>query len=211
MSGSTPTTQATDARKRLIDAVITEAFKVGHAETSVEQIVRRAGVSHATFYAHFDGKGSAIAAAHQSRFECYVDRLLETCRIQPTWPLKVKVGIGATLDMAAASPADARFLTETSLGTWSMPRGIPDSRDRIARLLIGGRAETAHGNELPGLLEAVLVTGIAAAIAAQLRAGEAKRLPALAPELTELVLAYYLGREEAADLARRPRSKPRSR
>ena len=174
---------------------------------TVEQIVRRAGLARDTFYVHFEDEGAALAAAHQSRFDRYVERLLGTCRIQSSWPLKVKVGIGATLDMATASPAEARFLTETSLGWWDPPAGIPESRDRLARFLIPGRAETAHGQELPGLLESVLVTGITSTIAAQLRAGEAKRLPALAPELTELVLACYLGREAAAELARRPRSK----
>jgi AcrR family transcriptional regulator len=210
MKGSTPTTPAATF-ERLIDAVVMETSERGHQGVTVEQIVHRAGVTRGTFYAHFDGKEAAIVAAHRSRFERYVIRLLETCRIQSTWPLKVKVGIGATLDMAAANPSDARFLIETSLGTWGLPGGIPDSRDRLARFLIGGRAETPYGKELPGLLEAVLVTGIASAISAQLRAGEAKRLPALAPELTELVLACYLGREEAAERARRPRAEPRGR
>jgi AcrR family transcriptional regulator len=213
MNGSAPTNQAADTqeRLRLVDAVVAEAVEVGYAGVTVERILRRTGMARDTFYAHFDSTGAAIFATHQSRFERYIDRLLKTCRTQPTWPMKVKVGIGATLDMAAASPADARFLTETSLGTWDMPGGIPDSKDRLARLLVGGRAETPRGDDLPSLLEAVLVTGIAATIAAQLRAGEAKRLPSLAPELTELILTYYLGREEAAGLARRPRSKPQDR
>jgi AcrR family transcriptional regulator len=210
MNGSTSTTKA-DMRERLIEAVVAETCELGHAGVSVERIVLRADVTRSTFYAYFNDEGAAIEATHHSRFDRYVTRLLETCRIQPTWPLKVKVGIGATLDMAAASPADARFLTETSLGSWDMPGGIPESRDRLARFLIAGLAETAYGDELPRLLESVLVTGIASAISAQLRSREAERLPALAPELTELILTYYLGRREAAELARRPRSKPRDR
>jgi AcrR family transcriptional regulator len=210
MDGSTPTRNA-DTRERLIEAVVAETFALGNTGVSLRQIVDRAGVARGTFYTHFNSTGDALLAAHQSRFDRYVSRLLETCRIQPTWPLKVKVGIGATLDMAAASPADARFLTETSLGRWDLPGGVPESRDRVARFLIAGRAETAQGNKLPGPLESVLVTGIAAAISAQLQAGEAGRLPALAPDLTELVLTYYLGREEAAELARRPRSTPQGR
>jgi AcrR family transcriptional regulator len=210
MNGPTPKAEP-EMRERLIEATIAETFELGHTGVTVEQIVRRAGVSRDTFYPHFDDEGAALVAAQQSRFDRYVDRLLGTCRIQPTWPLKVKVGIGATLDMAAASPADARFLTETSLGLWILAGGIPESRDRLARFLIPGRAETAYGKELPGLLESVLVTGIATTISAQLRAGEAKRLPTLAPELTELVLTYYLGREAAAELARRPRSESRDR
>jgi AcrR family transcriptional regulator len=210
MNGPSPT-NTPDTRERLIAAVVQETFELRHPGVTVEQIARRAGVAEGTFYAHFDSPGAALSAAHHSRFDRYLARLRETCRIQPTWPLKVKVGIGATLDMAAASPADALFLTETSLGQWDTPGGALESRDRIARLLIAGRAETAYGDELPGLLESVLVSAIAAAISAQLSAGEAKRLPALAPELTELVLTYYLGREAAAELARRPRTESTDR
>lgn len=207
MNGSTPTTE-TGMRERLIEAVVAETFALGHTGVTVDQIVCRAGVARDTFYAYFENPGAALAAAHQSCFDRYVGRLRGTCRIQATWPLKVKVGIGATLDMAAAAPAEARFVTETTLGRWALPGGIPESRDRLGRFLFPGRAETAHGDELPGLLESVLVTGTAAAISAQLQTGEANRLPTLAPELTELVLACYLGREQAAELARRPQAGP---
>jgi AcrR family transcriptional regulator len=206
MNPSIPTTKTKEARDRLIDAAVAETVEVGYSAVSVEAIIRRAGGSQASFDAQFAGKQAAIEAAYRCRFESYLGRLLRACEAQSEWPLKVKVGIGVTLDMAAASPVDAQFLVvETMAVGDEFLRQVLDSRDRLARLLISGRTKTEHGAELPGITEAVLVAGIAGVIAAQLRAGEIEHLPAVAPQLVELTLTPYLGREKAAGVARRPR------
>jgi AcrR family transcriptional regulator len=206
MNDSTPTTtKATDWPEGLLEAVVAATAEFGYAGLTVARIVREAGTTPASFNAHFADKQAAVEAAYQRLFERYLDRLLRTCSVQSSWPLKVKVGIGTTLDMAAASPVEARFLVEAMVGSWDFPGGMIDSRDRLARLLVAGRTETPHGAELPGVTESALVGGIAGVIAGQLRAGEAKQLPALAPQLVQLTLTPYLGRDEAAEVARRPR------
>jgi AcrR family transcriptional regulator len=206
MNQSTPPMKTNDGRERLIDAAVAETVEVGYGAVSVEAIIRRAGTSPAAFEAEFAGKQAAVEAAYGCRFERYLGRLLQVCRAQDSWPLKVKVGIGVTLDMAAASPVDAQFLAVEAMAVSDdFLQRVLDSRDRLARLLIGGRTETPHGTELPGITESVLVAGIAGVISAQLRAGETKHLPAVAPQLVELTLTPYLGREQAAEVAQRPR------
>jgi len=206
MNQSIPTTKTNEARGRLIDAAVAETVEVGYGAASAEGIIRRAGSSRSSFEAQFADKQAAVEAAYQCRFEHYLGGLLRACEAQSGWPLKVKVGIGVTLDMAAASPIDAQFLVvETMAVGDDFLQLVLDSRDRLGRLLIGGRTGTPHGAELPGITESVLVAGIAGVIAAQLRAGESKHLPAVAPQLVELTLTPYLGREKAAEVARRPR------
>jgi AcrR family transcriptional regulator len=190
-------------RKRLIEAVITETVEFGHAGATIERIVGKAGASRASFVSQFADKKAAVEVAYQCIFGRYIDRLLQTCEVHPSWPLKVKVGIGVTLDMAAASPVDARFLIETMTGACGSPDSTLDSRGRLARLLAAGRTETPYGADLPGIVESALVGGIGAVISAQLRSGEAKQLPALAPQLVELTLTPYIGSEQAAVVARR--------
>ena len=56
--------------------------------------------------------------------------------------------------------------------------------------------------------ERALVGGIATLIVHRLEAGEAERLPELLPDLYELVLTPYLGREEARRLARESAPSP---
>jgi len=206
MNRSNPTTQATDWRERLIAAVVAETVESGYAELTIERIVRRAGATLDLFQSQFADKKTAVEAAYESLFGRYLSRVLQTCEAQPSWPLKVKVGIGVTLDMVAASPVEAQFLTVEAMAIDDdFRQRVLDSRDRLARLLVAGRAETPHGVELPGVIESALVGGIAGVILAQLQDGEAKQLPALAPELVELTLTPYLGREEAAEMAGRPR------
>jgi AcrR family transcriptional regulator len=198
--------KTTEARDGLIAAAVAETVEVGYGAVSVEGIIRRAGSSRASFDAQFAGKQAAVEAAYERRFEQYLDRLLRACEAQSDWPLKVKVGIGVTLDMAAASPVDAQFLVlETMAVSHDFLQAVLHSRDRLSRLLISGRTGTPHGAELPGITESVLVAGIAGVIAAQLRAGETKHLPAVAPQLVQPTLTPYLGREKAAEVARRPR------
>jgi AcrR family transcriptional regulator len=205
MNRSNSTTQPADWRERLIEAVIAETVQSGYAELRIERIARRAGATPAQFHAHFAGKAAAVEAAYESLFERYLSRLLATCEAQSSWPLKVKVGIGVTLDMASASPVEAQFLAVEAIAIdGDLRQRVLDLRDRLARLLVAGRTETPHGAELPGVVESALVGGIAGVITTQLQDGEARQLPALAPELVELTLTPYLGREEAAEVAGRP-------
>jgi len=206
MNRSNPMTQVTDWRERLIEAVIAETVRFGYAGLTIERIVRRAGATPELFHSEFADKKAAVEAGYESLFERYLDQLLQACKAQPSWPSKVKVGIGSTLDMVAASPVEAQFLTVEAMAiNDDFRQRVLDSRDRLARLLVAGRAEIPHGAELPGVIESALVGGIAGVISAQLQDGEAKHLPALAPELVEFTLTPYLGREEAAEVAGRPR------
>lgn len=201
-----PTAKTTDCRERLIDAAVAEAVEVGYAGLSIEGVLRRAGVSRSSFDANFSGKQPLVEAAYASLFERFISRLAQTCQSQTEWPLKVKVGIGVTLDLAAASPVEARFLTLESLAVDpALARQAMESRDRLSRLLAPIRTEAPRGAALPGITEQILVGGIAGVIASQLVAGDAEQLPALAPQLVELTLLPYLGGQEAAEVARRPK------
>lgn len=203
---ATPTTKMTDRRERLIDAAVAEAVEVGYVGLSIEKVLQRAGVPPSSFEANFSGKQALVEAAYATLFERFIDRLMRTCRSQSEWPLKVKVGIGATLDLAAASPVEARFLMMGSLAVDpALARQGMEARDRLSRLLVHGRTEVPRGAALPGITEQVVVAGIVGVISSQLIGGEAEQLPALAPQLVELTLLPYLGGKGAREVARRPR------
>jgi AcrR family transcriptional regulator len=193
-------------REALIDAVAAETVERGYANLSVERIVTRAALSTSSFDAIFPDLRTAVATAHEVLFERFVGRLVRTCKTQPSWPLKVRVAIGVTLDLAAASPMKARFLLLDSAGSDpELVRQALESRDRLVRLLATGRSEIPSSAGLPGITEQALIGGLAGTISTQLVNGEAERLPALAPQLVELTLLPYLGAEQAAVVARRPR------
>jgi len=202
----TPTKKTTDCRQKLIDAAVAETAEAGYATLSVERILRRAGTSRASFHTHFADEREAVEAAYQQLFERYFSRLLRACEAQPSWPLKVKVGIGATLDLAAAEPVNARFLAVDVLAAdRELVLRVIESRNRLTRLLAPGRDGLPHADDLPAITEQVLVAGVIGVVSNRLLNGEAAHLPALAPPLVELTLTPYLGREAAAAVARRPR------
>lgn len=192
-------------RDALIDAVVAETVERGYGELSVEGIAARAGLPASSFSASFSDLRAAVVTAHQVLFERYFRRLVRACEAQPSWPLKVKVGIGMTLDLAAASPVRARFLIEEPAAVDPvLARQAMECQDRLARLLAPGRVEAQRGPGLPGITEHALVAGVAGVISGRLIKGESQHLPALAPELVELTLSPYLGAEAAAAVARRP-------
>lgn len=192
--------------KALFDAVAVETAEVGYRDLSVEGVFARAAISEPSLRAEFTDKLTLVETAQEDLFERFLARLMRVCAAQSSWPLKVKVGVGVTLDSAVASQAAARFLLVDSLGInrKTMERAL-ESRDRLASLLGAGRSETIYGSTLPGITEQVLVAGLTGVIAARVVGDEAEHLPGLAPQLVELILLPYLGSEAAAEVARRPR------
>jgi hypothetical protein len=138
-------------------------------------------------------------------FERFLGQLLHACSAQDEWPLKVKVAIGATLDYAAAAPAQAALLDLDRLSTdGRLARRAIDAKDHLASLLVSGRRLSARGAALPTLTEQMIVAGLAGVVSTRLVEGDAHRLPELAPQLVQLALVPYLGQDEAARIATRP-------
>ena len=87
-------------RKRLLDAVREVLEETDYAAATVEEIVRRAGASRATFYVHFRSKGEAAAAL--------LDRVTPSDR-----------GAYASLPEAVRTRAGLRRWLEQSLGWYA--------------------------------------------------------------------------------------------
>ncbi len=193
-------------RERLVLAVAEALAAHGYADLTVERVLEIAGVSRTTFYANFTSKQDAVEAAQEVVFERFLALVLGACSAQQEWPLKVKAAIGASLDFAAAAPAQAALLDLDALTADRQiaRRGI-DNKDHLASLLATGRRYCERGAELPTLTEQAIVAALAGAVSTRLIGGEAKRLPELAPQLVQFALLPYLGQAEAARVATRPR------
>ena len=189
-------------RLRLVAGVARALAEHGYSRLTVEQVIAAAGVSRATFYAHFDNKQEAVLVAHDVVFERYLGALVRSCNGEQEWPLKIKAGISTTLAFAVAEPEQAQLLALDALaGDAEVTSRVLASTDHLAALLSAGRQYSPRGAELPGLTEKALVGAVSAIVAGRLMNGESGSLPELEPQIVELVLIPYLGPEEASRVA----------
>ena len=191
---------AADQRRRILEATAELAAEQGYAETSIEQIVRRARVGYKTFYRHYADKQEVFLAlldAATERLAYVVEEAYD--REDGPWPDKVGAGLGALLDQIAANPAVARacLVEAPTAGPQAAARHAA-AQARFVPLLRPGRELNPRGERLPDNLEETLVGGVLWVIGQRLIAGDQAGLRALLPETLEFLLRPYVGEQAAA-------------
>lgn len=189
-------------RQRLFAATARALAEHGYAELTVEQILKEAGVSRTTFYEHFNNKRECVLVSHEVAFGRLSAGLRQACGGKDGWPAKVAAGVSAAVDYARAVPDEARLLVLDAVGTEPvLARRAVASTEELTDFLRSGRDQSERAAELPELTERALVGAMTSVIGARLVAGRADSLPALKPQLVELMLMPYVGLEEARRLA----------
>jgi AcrR family transcriptional regulator len=67
--------QATDTKRRIIDAAYELFYKGGFARASVDDIAEAAGVTKRTLYYHFDSKNTLVGAVLDAQHELVLSRI----------------------------------------------------------------------------------------------------------------------------------------
>jgi AcrR family transcriptional regulator len=191
---------ADDQRRRILEATADLIAEQGYAETTIEQIVRRARVGYATFYKHYADKQEAFLALMDAAVERTAYEVEEAFdREDGPWPDKVGAGLGALLKIAAEHPGVARAcLVEAPTAGPEAAARHEAALKRFAPLLRPGRELNPRADKLPESLEETLAGGVLWVINQRLIAGEAEKLRALLPEALEFLLRPYVGEDAAA-------------
>jgi AcrR family transcriptional regulator len=190
-------------RDRITAGIIATVAEYGYHDATIAQIAAAAGVSRRTFYTYYSSKEECFFATYDVIAEHLRHAIREAAAGLEEWPDLVRAKFAVTLDFFAANPDLARFLMIAPT------RAGEDIADRYRIAIDRTLAELTTGMPPPPATlvpsEAVqhsLIGGIAALIVNKVQAGEGERLPELLPDLLELALAPYLGREEAVRYAR---------
>jgi AcrR family transcriptional regulator len=191
---------AENQRERLLNGVVDAVAEHGYNATTIGAIAEAAKVSRRTFYEYFKDKEGCFLAAYEMIDTHVRGSMLTAAEPPAAWPERVRASLAALLDVLSRDLSVTRFYLTEPLAAG----GEIAARYREAMQLL---AETIRPEESPTEADAevrdqVLMGGIATLIVRRLKAGEASHLPELLPDLTELALAPYLGREEARDFAR---------
>lgn len=196
-------------RNRLMAGAIASLSERGFPATTVAHINDAAGVSNSTFYRHYADKEACVLAAYGGIVAWLEAEVAATVAPTHQWPVRVHQAVTTTL---ALLDSDQRLARVCALEIFSTgPRGQARHRETVDRLCLPlgvGRGERALAADLPLHLEPILIGGAISLIGRHVDSGEGKPLIELAPELTECLLAPYLGVQAARKVAAKPAPTP---
>lgn len=202
---------AASQRQRIVAAMRAAVEEQGYADTSVADVIKRAGVSRKTFYAQFVDKEDCFLAIYGEQMERLHALARDAFDAQDEWVPALRAGLAALLNALAYEPAVARtcFVDVLAAG----PRAA-EARNaamgELERILeLGGPAGDGETADRPRALGMSMVGGLGEVLYQQVVAGEAERLPAMLGELMYVLTLPLAGPEVAErELRRKP---PRAR
>lgn len=186
-------------RERLLDAAEHLVAANGCAGTSVEAIVKAAGVSSATFYEYFEGKEECYVAAFERAVEEAAAELERAAAGEPeaggfTWSEEVATALRATTRLVVAQPERARLcLVEAQTGGPQLSLRFEATLDRVAGKLREGRRLQTAPPDLPPTHEEATAGALAWILRERLERDDVEGIAALYPRLVDIALAPYLG------------------
>lgn len=190
---------AENQRERLLNGVVEAVGEHGYDATTIARITAAARISRRTFYEYFEGKEDCFLAAYAMVDAHVRGSVLAAPGASEPWPQRVRARLAALLDVLARDPPVARFyLVEPLAAGGEIAARYRDAMQLLAETLRPEPEPPGHDVEVR---DQALIGGVATLIVRRLNAGAAERLPELLPDLVELVLAPYLGRQEAQRLA----------
>lgn len=192
-------------RERILDATENLVAAHGFAGTSIEAIVKAAGVSSVTFYEFFEGKEECFVATFDRAIDFAAEELALAAAGDPaagglSWSEQIATGLRAVAALIPAHPERARLcLVEAQTGGPDLTLRFEAVLDRIAAKLREGRALETAPPDLPATHEEATAGALAWLLRERLERGGEEELASLYPELIDIALAPYLeGGEQAA-------------
>jgi AcrR family transcriptional regulator len=189
-------------RDRLLRSVIAAVAEVGYPVVTVADIVRRARVSRAAFYAHFADKEDCFLAAIREGGWLMWSRMASAVRALPADApdeQALRAAFHASLAFFAGEPAFAKVIYVDMPGAGLLAADQIDAAGRRMADLNRKwheRARTRHPDwpSVPGEAYLALAGASAELVRSVVRAGQADALPGLEETIVSLHLAVLASR-----------------
>ena len=185
--------------ERILRALAAVVADKGYPDTTVADVVERAGTSQRTFYEHFKNKEDAIVAALDSGSAHMLAAALPAFRRAPDWQHAVHDTIEAMFAFGAEEPEYARL---GGVEMYAAGKRALDQREVVTE---GMEGLLAPGYELKPETPAIAAEAVGGALYSLLydhvnRKGP-ETLPGLVPTLVYVTLAPFLDAKEAYEVS----------
>lgn len=189
----------TDQRNRILQAVRETVAEHGYANSTVMEIIIRAGISSKTFYKHFSDKLEAFRALMQITAEYTIAHIDSSLDAKVPWPERVYASLECLISIVAEHPQTARLgIVEIQAAG---PEALTDYQHWLRQYATSlapttteafGRLPSRPGiaDQTAGAISQLLYDSIVG--------NRISELPKLLPELVEIALAPYMGPQRAA-------------
>lgn len=175
-----------------MDALAELVSEQGYEATKISDIVRRAAVARKTLYDNFTGKEEVFLAAFDAAVEEAVRRVEEACAAaEGDWEARAEAGLAAFLGYVAEDPALARMCLIEALS--ATPATTKRYEDALQGFVEMAERVLPQDDRLPETIAETVVGGVVWIVYQQIRRHETERAEDLLPELSEFMLAPYLG------------------
>jgi AcrR family transcriptional regulator len=172
--GLPPELVARNQRERLVAAMAEVCAEGGYAAATVAEVVRRAGVSTASFYRQFKDRRECMLASFEELFGRLLGEIERACEAEEEPAAKARAGIRTAATLLAGDPPTARLLTVeiAAVGT----EGVRLQQEAIEQLAMRLREAREPGAAAPTQLpsaEWAAVAAMAALVARGVAEGKA--------------------------------------
>ncbi|HEX4304731.1 MAG TPA: TetR/AcrR family transcriptional regulator [Solirubrobacterales bacterium] len=182
----------------ITEAVLATIRELGFEEASVEDFVKRAGISRAEFHSHFSGKQEVTLLILESHIDRFVERVGRAYLKVETWPDNLR----------AAAYEVARYRLEYPDLIWLAMVGVLEiddmaraRRDQVFRwtadLIDAGRTVAPDPAAVPPAASMMAVGAVVETMRRRQAEGAVANVVANLPQMMYAVVKPYLGEEAA--------------
>ncbi len=199
-----PEVRTEHQRERVLDAAIGVFAERGFQAATIDDVVAAAKIGVGSFYDLFDNKADCFVQAYERIVAEARMRIAAAVASEAGWPEQACAALRALLELIEAEPAPAKVaLVEVQTAGPEALTRHEEMVESVIPLFVRGRAENPALAQLPELsshLEEAIVGGLVWLLQQRLAQGEFEGVDAHLPDLLELAVVPYVGREAIASL-----------
>jgi len=194
------------SRERVLLALTELAAERGYRDTTVENIVERAGVGEDTFRTLFADKEACAVAAENAILSEVVASVSSSYLADRAELDSALLGVKSILELMARKPSYAYF-GYVGARQMSPPSvfSIYETGHKVLVAMLERGWEYAELEVQPGRAALAALGGAEAIVRREVVGGRAERLPRLLPDLAYSATVSFLGQDEALRLTERGR------